>query len=104
MKLTSVAVTNFRLLKHASVALDTDGATTVFVGPNNSGKTSLAEAVGLFIGAPAKLSINDFSITTYAAFTAFERFAVPLVVEESAPQSDAPPGAPFDLRDAIFII
>lgn len=96
MKLTSVAVTNFRLLKHASVALDTDGATTVFVGPNNSGKTSLAEAVGLFIGAPTKLSINDFSITTYAAFTAFERFAVPLVVDESAPQSDAPAAASSD--------
>lgn len=91
MKLTRVGVTNFRLLQQASVALDTDGATTVFVGPNNSGKTSMAEAVGLFIGAPGKLSINDFSITTYAAFTAFERFAVPATVDVPEPESVGPP-------------
>ena len=39
MKLSEIAVSNFRLLHNARMRLDTKGITTILVGPNNSGKT-----------------------------------------------------------------
>ncbi|MEA2240205.1 MAG: putative ATP-dependent endonuclease of the family [Thermoanaerobaculia bacterium] len=42
MRLTSLKIENFRSIKSVEVPL---GETTVFIGPNNSGKTSLLDAV-----------------------------------------------------------
>jgi predicted ATP-dependent endonuclease of OLD family len=87
MRLTKMDVENFRLLEDASINLDSEKATTVFVGPNNSGKTSMAEALGLFVkGAAKDFSISDFSITTHPKFMAFERSA--LIPTEVADEED----------------
>lgn len=74
MRLVQVDVENFRLLESASVVLDAERNITVFVGPNNSGKTSMAEVLGLLSGD--KPAISDFSITAHAAFAAFEAVAL----------------------------
>lgn len=60
MHLRTVAVTNFRRLKDVSVDLEAE--TTIFVGANNSGKTSAAGALRLLIKGKAKdVAIFDFS-------------------------------------------
>ncbi|WJS03229.1 ATP-dependent nuclease [Roseibium aggregatum] len=64
MRLENVSIRNFRLLRRVSIDLAEDKTTTIFVGPNNSGKTSVMEALRLFIGpggeAP-KISFHDLS-------------------------------------------
>jgi putative ATP-dependent endonuclease of OLD family len=42
MKITRLHIENFRSIKSVDIALD---ETTVFIGPNNSGKTAILEAV-----------------------------------------------------------
>jgi putative ATP-dependent endonuclease of OLD family len=77
MKLRSVCVKNFRLLHDVTVNFDEDMETTILVGPNNSGKTSMAEALGLFAaGNVSDFAISDFSITKHQDFLAFEAFAL----------------------------
>lgn len=51
---------NFRRLKHTRVDLEQD--TTILVGANNSGKTSIGEALRLFAGGDKRrVTINDFN-------------------------------------------
>lgn len=60
MHLTNIAVTNFRRLK--SITIDLEKRTTIFVGANNSGKTSAAAALRLLVTGRAKeVAIYDFS-------------------------------------------
>lgn len=42
MEITRVLINNFRCIKHADITL---GHTTVFIGPNNVGKTAILDAV-----------------------------------------------------------
>lgn len=62
MYLSEIKVKNFRLLKDISIQLESD--TTLIVGRNNSGKTSLTHLLGyIFSGnTPKKLELYDFSI------------------------------------------
>lgn len=67
LRVSHVEVENFRLLRSVSVVLD--DATTVLVGRNNTGKTSLAEVFSRFFNAKEfKLSIADFSSEIYDGF------------------------------------
>jgi len=69
MKLIRLSLHNFRLLSNASIRLDGAQSTTILVGPNNSGKTSVAEALMLFAGGAGKhFSIYDFSIACRKEF------------------------------------
>jgi len=76
MRLDRIAVRNFRLLRRFSIDLHSGGTTTILVGPNNSGKTSVMEALRLFLGpaseARRKFSIHDFSQARRAAFSFIE--------------------------------
>ncbi len=67
MKLTSLAFLNFRLLRDATIRLDPASPTTILVGPNNSGKTSVAEALELFVGN-RRFAVDDFSLDCRDAF------------------------------------
>lgn len=59
MLLKALRVRNFRRLKNALVQID-PGA-TMFVGANNSGKTSVAQLLQMFLGASnGRFSIYDF--------------------------------------------
>ena len=67
MHIYKVAVKNFRLL--ADVELVLEGHTTLIVGRNNSGKTSLSEVISRFlVDQTPKFQIEDFSNTSYDGF------------------------------------
>jgi predicted ATP-dependent endonuclease of OLD family len=70
MHLHSLAFKNFRRLKDARVEFAND--LTIFVGANNSGKTSATHAVDLFLsGSKEKFTVNDFSADCWPAFEKF---------------------------------
>jgi len=63
MKIASATVTGFRLLNGALISLEVD--TTIVVGRNNSGKTSLVEVFYKFLGTDkASFTLDDFSLAT----------------------------------------
>ena len=67
MHIQKVTVRNFRLL--ADVELVLENQTTLIVGRNNSGKTSLSEAIRRFlVGQNPKFQIEDFSNASYDGF------------------------------------
>lgn len=68
MRLSSFRVNNFRRLKDVRVSVDPE--TTIFVGANNSGKTSATYAFRLFLsgGGSRGFSIHDFSSTCWGQF------------------------------------
>lgn len=59
MKLTKAFIRNFRRLEE--VEIDFEDSETVFVGPNNSGKTSATSIFRCFL-SPRDFKIHDFSI------------------------------------------
>ncbi len=65
MNLYGLEIRNFRRLKHCWI--DVAKETTVFVGPNNSGKTSAMEALIKFLGKPddRKFLVTDFTISNW---------------------------------------
>lgn len=69
MKVTAATVHGFRLLNGATISLEAD--TTIVVGRNNSGKTSLVEVFYKFLGSEkASFTLDDFSISNLTAFRA----------------------------------
>ena len=91
MKLSQIQITNFRLLKLAAMRLNTKTMATILVGPNNSGKTSVAEALMMFLDKTSKVfSFSDFSLGCRSEFDAFEAHALavsPLAVESGVVQA-----------------
>jgi putative ATP-dependent endonuclease of OLD family len=69
MKLSNISIKNFRRLE--SVAIDIEDKETIFVGPNNSGKTSATAIFRCFLGG-RDFKIHDFSV---ARIDDFEKFA-----------------------------
>ena len=63
MKIKFIEITNFRKLK--STHIDFDQKTTIFVGANNSGKTSAMVALRYFLLAPERLALRDITITNW---------------------------------------
>ena len=68
MKITEVSLRNFRRLEDVKISFEENE--TVFVGPNNSGKTSATAAFRLFLVRP-DFRIHDFSVSTAAEFLQF---------------------------------
>ncbi len=67
MPIHKITVKNFRLLDNADLEIET--STTLIVGRNNSGKTSLSEAIRRFlVDQNPKFQIEDFSHTSYDCF------------------------------------
>jgi len=70
MHVHSLAFKNFRRLKDARIDFAHD--LTIFVGANNSGKTSATHAIELFLsGGKDKFTIHDFSAGCWADFESF---------------------------------
>lgn len=68
MKIISAKIKNFRLL--SDVELDLEDETTVIVGRNNSGKTSLTELIKRFLGSDSpSFQLEDFSSESYETFS-----------------------------------
>jgi putative ATP-dependent endonuclease of OLD family len=69
MRIHNVEIKNFRLLANVELALEDQ--TTVVVGRNNSGKTSLSEVIRrLLADASATFQLEDFSSACYDGFCA----------------------------------
>lgn len=68
MKITSIAIRNFRRLERVAIGFEEDE--TVFVGPNNSGKTSATAAFRCFLGGK-DFRIHDLSVSKVPAIDAF---------------------------------
>lgn len=60
MKIKSIAIRNFRRLEGVAICFEEDE--TVFVGPNNSGKTSVAAAFRCFLGGK-DFKAHDLSVS-----------------------------------------
>jgi len=86
MHIQLVEIGNFRKLQ--AVCVDFSESTTVFVGANNSGKTSAMVALRRFLVDRTEFSINDFTLTHWTAIDAVG------VQSESPPST--PPAPPFD--------
>lgn len=68
MKITSIAIRNFRRLEQVTIGFEEDE--TVFVGPNNSGKTSATAAFRCFLGEK-DFKVHDLSVSKVPAIDAF---------------------------------
>ena len=64
MKIDSVQIRNFRKLKNCHI--DFGEHETVFVGANNSGKTSAISAIVWFLKNNEKFTLKEFTITNWA--------------------------------------
>ena len=63
MRMTCVEIQNFRRLK--SIRIDFSEQSTIFVGANNSGKTSAIVALGHFLIDQARFATKDFSLSSW---------------------------------------
>ena len=70
MKVKELVISNFRRLEQ--VQFDCEATETIFVGPNNSGKTSATAIVRGFLGGK-DFSIFDFSVGCIAKINHFGR-------------------------------
>ncbi|MFZ2632525.1 MAG: ATP-binding protein [Desulfosalsimonadaceae bacterium] len=68
MKIQSIAIRNFRRLECVNISIEDDE--TVFVGPNNSGKTSATAIFRCFLGGK-DFKVHDFSVTKIDNINAF---------------------------------
>lgn len=68
MKLSHINIKNFRRLEN--VQIDFESSETIFVGPNNSGKTSTAAILRCFLDGK-EFKIHDFSVAQIAVIDAF---------------------------------
>lgn len=68
MRLSKVSIRNFRRLEY--VVIDIEDKETIFVGPNNSGKTSATAIFRCFLGG-RDFAAHDFSAARIADFERF---------------------------------
>jgi predicted ATP-dependent endonuclease of OLD family len=68
MKVSQISIRNFRRLEN--VTIDVEDRETVFVGPNNSGKTSATAAFRSFVGN-RDFRVHDLSVSRAADIHAF---------------------------------
>lgn len=92
MHLHSYHLTNFRRLRDVHVELAPD--ISIFVGANNSGKTSATQAIQMFLsGAKEKFSLYDFSSNAWKALKE---------LSDLAPDADAAAKVPGIVLDLWF--
>ncbi|MGP0150914.1 ATP-dependent nuclease [Pseudomonas oryzihabitans] len=72
MRVSKVEILNFRRLEN--VEIDIEEHESIFVGPNNSGKTSATAVFRCFLGG-RDFKIHDFSISRMSDFDAFSETA-----------------------------
>ncbi len=71
MYLSKIRICNFRRL--VDVKIDLDSELSIFVGANNSGKTSVAHAIHFFVGGTSdRVSFHDLSACRWSDISAFE--------------------------------
>ncbi|PKV50846.1 putative ATP-dependent endonuclease of OLD family [Aquimarina sp. MAR_2010_214] len=72
MHLSVIRIQNFRRLR--DVVIDLNDDISIFVGANNSGKTSVSQALQLFLSSSReKFTLHDLSASSWPEIEAFER-------------------------------
>ena len=72
MRIDAIRIQNFRRIKDAVVDFEKD--LTIFVGPNNSGKTSATQALSLFLdGKVGRFSLYDFNSESWNDLSRLEK-------------------------------
>jgi|SRR5208283_2542868 len=64
MHIKIIEIQNFRKLK--SIPIEFSERTTLFVGANNSGKTSAMVALGHFLVEQSRFTTNDFTLSNWS--------------------------------------
>ena len=85
MRIKFVEVQNFRKLK--SVRIDFSEQTTLFVGANNSGKTSAMVALGHFLVNQHRFVTHDFTLSNWACI---DRIGAEWVKHAAEPNPPSP--------------
>ena len=81
MHLKAIRIQNFRRLR--DVVIDLDDDISIFVGANNSGKTSVAQALQLFISSSReKFTLHDISASAWSDIEAFSNGEEGVVLPE----------------------
>lgn len=63
MKLARIHIGNYRKLKNC--VIEFDEKQTIFVGANNSGKTSAMQSIVSFLTSPKRFTTNDFTLSNW---------------------------------------
>ena len=87
MKIKLVEILNFRKLR--SVRIDFADETTVFVGANNSGKTSAIIALSHFLVEPKRFNFKDFTLSHWSQINAIGENWINSADADDAPNLDA---------------
>ena len=69
MKLSKIHIYNYRKLKNCDIEFD--DKQTVFVGANNSGKTSAMQAIITFLKDNNRFTANDFTLSNWVSLNEF---------------------------------
>ncbi len=77
MKIVRISIRNFRRLENVDIAIEQKE--TVFVGPNNSGKTSASAMFRSFLGQRS-FRIHDFTVSKIADFDRFSLEGNPEII------------------------
>jgi predicted ATP-dependent endonuclease of OLD family len=88
MEIKFVDISNFRKLKHCRVEFSSKE--TLFVGANNSGKTSAMDALILFLKAKNKFSTRDFTLSNWKNLNSIGNTWVKVKKKEDADLSIKP--------------
>ena len=91
MHIQHIEIRNFRKLK--AVRIDLAEKTTIFVGANNSGKTSAMVAMQRFFVDHSEFAIHDFTLSHWATINAAAR-----LFEQAAPEAEI---QPFDWAEVL---
>jgi hypothetical protein len=91
MRITFVEVQNFRKLK--SIRIDFTDKSTLFVGANNSGKTSAMLALGHFLVDPSRFTTNDFTLSNWPTI---EKIAAEWEAQASKGNTSSPTVSAWD--------
>ncbi len=102
MKITKTIIKNFRLLKDVELSLEKN--TTVIVGRNNSGKTSLAELFRrLLSDGSTSFDLEDFTLSVHEdfwnAFLLFNHNTEANIIRDKLPDIEAKLFFSYDMDD-----
>ena len=81
MKIRCIEIQNFRRLK--SVRIDFSDKSTIFVGANNSGKTSAIVALGHFLIDPSRFDCKDFTLSNWQQIDAIGKSWVEAAADQT---------------------
>ena len=87
MKIYCVEIQNFRKLK--SIRIDFADKSTIFVGANNSGKTSAIVALGHFLIDPRRFEPKDFTLSNWQHIDAIGQSWVDAATNQTEANLDA---------------